>query len=68
MAKLQLSRIVQEQMKKPSPIRQIMKMADRQNIINMGLDPDDIMRNTSRYARTADNFMQVEDIVPPSEI
>jgi aspartate/methionine/tyrosine aminotransferase len=43
MAKLKLSSIVQEQMKKPSPIRQIMKMADRQNIINMGLDPDDII-------------------------
>lgn len=38
-----LSKIIQEQLSKPSPIRQIMKMADRQNIINMGLDPDDVI-------------------------
>ncbi len=38
-----LSRIVQQQIKSPSPIRQIMKMADRKNIINMGLDPDDVI-------------------------
>ncbi|MCK4758207.1 MAG: pyridoxal phosphate-dependent aminotransferase, partial [Thermoplasmata archaeon] len=38
-----LSKVVQEQIKTPSPIRQIMKMAERQNIINMGLDPDDII-------------------------
>ncbi len=38
-----LSDIVQQQIKSPSPIRQIMKMADRKNIINMGLDPDDVI-------------------------
>ncbi len=38
-----LSEIVQQQMNSPSPIRQIMKMADRKNIINMGLDPDDVI-------------------------
>ena len=38
-----LSEIVQQQIKTPSPIRQIMKMADRKNIINMGLDPDDVI-------------------------
>ncbi len=38
-----LSRIVVEQIQKPSPIRQIMKMAERKNIINMGLDPDDVI-------------------------
>ncbi len=38
-----LSRIVRQQIKSPSPIRQIMKMADRKNIINMGLDPDDVI-------------------------
>jgi len=43
MAELKLSDIIQDQVSKPSPIRQIMKMADRQNIINMGLDPDDII-------------------------
>jgi len=30
-------------MNKPNPIRQIMKMADRQNIINMGLDPNNVI-------------------------
>jgi aspartate/methionine/tyrosine aminotransferase len=43
MPKPTLSKIVEEQIKKPSPIRQIMKMAERQNIINMGLDPDDVI-------------------------
>lgn len=43
MTPLTLSRIVKEQIEKPSPIRQIMKMAERRNIINMGLDPDDVI-------------------------
>ncbi|MEE9150448.1 MAG: pyridoxal phosphate-dependent aminotransferase [Thermoplasmata archaeon] len=43
MAKPTLSKIVEEQIQKPSPIRQIMKMAERQNIINMGLDPNDVI-------------------------
>ncbi|UCF09130.1 MAG: hypothetical protein JSW28_05495, partial [Thermoplasmata archaeon] len=43
MAELTLSKIVEEQIQKPSPIRQIMKMAERKNIINMGLDPDDVI-------------------------
>ncbi|MEO8683090.1 MAG: pyridoxal phosphate-dependent aminotransferase [Vicinamibacterales bacterium] len=34
-----LSALVREQVAKPSPIRQIMKMAERQNILEMGLDP-----------------------------
>lgn len=38
-----LSKIVEEQVKHPSPIRQIMKMAERQNIINMGLNPDEVI-------------------------
>jgi aspartate/methionine/tyrosine aminotransferase len=38
-----LSRLVQEQIRRPSPIRQIMKMAERQNIVAMGLDPDDVI-------------------------
>ncbi len=41
--KPQLSKVVRQQIKSPSPIRQIMKMADRKNIINMGLDPDDVI-------------------------
>ena len=40
---LSLSGIVNEQIKKPSPIRQIMKMAERQNIINMGLNPEEVI-------------------------
>jgi aspartate/methionine/tyrosine aminotransferase len=43
MVKSTLSKIVSEQIQKPSPIRQIMKMAERKNIINMGLDPDDVI-------------------------
>lgn len=38
-----MSKVVQEQVKTPSPIRQIMKMAERANIIAMGLDPDDVI-------------------------
>lgn len=38
-----LSRIVRQQIERPSPIRQIMKMADRKNIINMGLDPENVI-------------------------
>jgi aminotransferase len=39
----ELSRVVVAQMARPSPIRQIMKMAERQNIIAMGLDPNDVI-------------------------
>jgi aspartate/methionine/tyrosine aminotransferase len=38
-----LSRLVRDQIARPSPIRQIMKMAERQNILAMGLDPDDVI-------------------------
>ena len=38
-----LSRLVQQQMAHPSPIRQIMKMAERQNILAMGLRPEDVI-------------------------
>lgn len=38
-----LSALVQAQMASPSPIRQIMKMAERQNIVAMGLNPDDVI-------------------------
>jgi aminotransferase len=34
-----LSSLVRDQLSRPSPIRQIMKMAERQNILAMGLDP-----------------------------
>ncbi|MGD9905226.1 MAG: pyridoxal phosphate-dependent aminotransferase [Vicinamibacterales bacterium] len=38
-----LSSLVQSQLGTPSPIRQIMKMAERKNILAMGLDPDDVI-------------------------
>jgi hypothetical protein len=38
-----LSSLVKEQISRPSPIRQIMKMAERQNIIAMGLDPAQVI-------------------------
>ena len=38
-----LSSLVREQMSRPSPIRQIMKMAERQNILAMGLDPAEVI-------------------------
>ena len=38
-----LSALVREQINRPSPIRQIMKMAERQNILAMGLDPSQVI-------------------------
>ena len=38
-----LSRLVREQIERPSPIRQIMKMAERQNILAMGLKPEEVI-------------------------
>jgi aminotransferase len=38
-----LSNVVREQLASPSPIRQIMKMAERQNILAMGLDPANVI-------------------------
>lgn len=38
-----LSSLVRAQLSSPSPIRQIMKMAERQNIVAMGLDPDQVI-------------------------
>ena len=38
-----LSSLVREQISRPSPIRQIMKMAERQNILAMGLDPAQVI-------------------------
>ena len=42
-AGLSLSTLVREQIARPSPIRQIMKMAERQNIVAMGLDPAQVI-------------------------
>ena len=38
-----LSMLVRDQISRPSPIRQIMKMAERQNIVAMGLDPAQVI-------------------------
>jgi aminotransferase len=38
-----VSKLVQDQLAHPSPIRQIMKMAERQNILAMGLNPEDVI-------------------------
>jgi aspartate/methionine/tyrosine aminotransferase len=38
-----LSSLVRDQIARPSPIRQIMKMAERQNILAMGLDPANVI-------------------------
>jgi aspartate/methionine/tyrosine aminotransferase len=38
-----VSKLVHAQMAHPSPIRQIMKMAERQNILAMGLDPEEVI-------------------------
>lgn len=38
-----LSSLARQQLTRPSPIRQIMKMAERQNILAMGLNPDDVI-------------------------
>ena len=38
-----LSSLVRDQISRPSPIRQIMKMAERQNILAMGLDPSQVI-------------------------
>jgi len=38
-----VSKLVQQQIAHPSPIRQIMKMAERQNILAMGLNPEDVI-------------------------
>ena len=38
-----LSSLVRDQISRPSPIRQIMKMAERHNILAMGLDPAQVI-------------------------
>ncbi len=39
----ELSDLIKREMKNPSPIREIMKMAEPKNIINMGLNPEDVI-------------------------
>lgn len=40
---MKLSKMVKEQLSSPSPIRQIMKLAEKQNIINLGLNPEELI-------------------------
>ena len=43
MASPLVARRLREGQLKKSPIREIMKLADRRNIVAMGLDPDDVI-------------------------
>jgi aminotransferase len=42
-AALRLSALVRHELARPSPIRQIMKMAERQNMLALGLDPERVI-------------------------
>jgi hypothetical protein len=44
---LRLSSLVRGQIARPSPIRHIMKMTERQNIVALGLDPDDVISSAA---------------------
>jgi len=66
-----LSHLVQEQIAKPSPIRQIMKMAERQNIVAMGLDPAQVISFGGGWVNHAapDEFRQAyQSIVSDPEL
>jgi aspartate/methionine/tyrosine aminotransferase len=55
-----VSSLVRDQLSSPSPIRQIMKMAERQNILAMGLDPDQVISFGGGWVnhRAPDGFRQ----------
>ena len=66
-----LSALVKEQIAKPSPIRQIMKMAERQNIVAMGLDPANVISFGGGWVNHAapEEFRQAyQDIVSDPEL
>lgn len=66
-----LSSLVQAQLQSPSPIRQIMKMAERQNIVAMGLNPDDVISFGGGWVNHAapEEFRQAYvDIVTDPEV
>ena len=66
-----LSALVSEQLDKPSPIRQIMKMAERQNIVAMGLDPAQVISFGGGWVNHAapDEFRQAyQSIVSDPEL
>ena len=66
-----LSSLVRAQIEKPSPIRQIMKMAERQNIVAMGLDPAQVISFGGGWVNHAapDEFRQAyQSIVSDPEL
>jgi aminotransferase len=66
-----LSSLVKEQISRPSPIRQIMKMAERQNIIAMGLDPAQVISFGGGWVNheAPDEFRQAyESVVSDAEL
>ncbi len=68
---LPLSALVLAQLGSPSPIRQIMKMAERQNILAMGLNPDEVISFGGGWVNHAapDEFRQAyQAIVSDQEI
>ena len=60
-----LSALVRDQITRPSPIRQIMKMAERQNILAMGLDPARVISFGGGWVNHAapDEFRQAYESV-----
>jgi aspartate/methionine/tyrosine aminotransferase len=60
-----LSALVRDQINRPSPIRQIMKMAERQNIVAMGLDPAHVISFGGGWVNHAapDEFRQAYESV-----
>lgn len=60
-----LSALVRDQLAKPSPIRQIMKMAERQNILAMGLDPANVISFGGGWVNHAapDEFRQAYEAI-----
>src|SRR5687767_10633806 len=66
-----LSLLVREQIDRPSPIRQIMKMAERQNILAMGLDPSQVISFGGGWVNheAPDEFRQAyESIVSDADL
>jgi aspartate/methionine/tyrosine aminotransferase len=66
-----LSSLVRDQINRPSPIRQIMKMAERQNILAMGLDPANVISFGGGWVNHAapDEFRHAyESIVSDAEL
>src|SRR4051812_44811865 len=66
-----LSSLVRDQISRPSPIRQIMKMAERQNIVAMGLDPAQVISFGGGWVNHAapDEFRQAyESIVADADL